>query len=223
MPMSTKSDVFAQVETIGDPDTFTCDGEWYDFCTDYGSVGPAWHWDGEYLYLRVVNYLCYNRNGKDWCDQYYEVDEMRLWDITGAFYMNVQVTCPGCTVANSHSGIDYYNVADVNVPTVWNQLEEDVPVFVEDMTTIRSTQTDPTSPPDTTRTSRTTMTTSSFTGTGTGNTGTGNTGTGNTGTGNTGTGNTGTGNETNDSESDDHNESGRFIITLFAIFIVLIL
>jgi len=223
MPMSSKSDIFAQVETIGDPDTFTCTGEWYDFCTDFGSVGPAWHWDGEYLYLRVVNFFCYNTNGKDKCDQYYEVDEMRLWDITGAFYMNVEVTCPGCNVENSYSGIDYWTVADVNVPTVWNQLEENVPAFVEDMTTIRSTQTDPTSPADTTRTSRTTMTYSSSGNTGTDNTGTDNTGTGNTGTGNTGTGKTGTGTDKTSEPDDNHSESSRFIIALFAIFLALIL
>eukprot|EP01129_Flabellula_baltica_P004624 TRINITY_DN1621_c0_g1_i1.p1 TRINITY_DN1621_c0_g1~~TRINITY_DN1621_c0_g1_i1.p1 ORF type:complete len:1091 (-),score=249.93 TRINITY_DN1621_c0_g1_i1:37-3309(-) len=152
MTPTTKERVLSQEENLANPDEFGCGSQWWAFCDDVGegAVGPAYHWDSTegYLYLRVVNFLCYNRNGKNSCvNDYYEEDEMKLYDINSAFFYDIQVTsCPGCSVARTYSGVTYYQTNDVNVPAVLAQPSESVALFTDYMDTTRNVQTDPTDP-----------------------------------------------------------------------------
>jgi hypothetical protein len=93
--MSNKTWTLNPRENILPTSQFGCSTpNWYDFCTKtgkyspitsssfmlhplvnpwyyIGGVGPAWHFDGQYLYVRVVAPLCYNRNTYTQCNNAY--------------------------------------------------------------------------------------------------------------------------------------------------------
>ncbi|ETO24993.1 hypothetical protein RFI_12152, partial [Reticulomyxa filosa] len=114
---ASKDVVLTPTEDLLEPDAMNCSTKhWYDFCYKTGGVGPAWYFDGEYLYLRVVNLACYNTNTRYYAcfDAYYGFKSMQLWDISTAFIYEVNVTsCSGCSAAYSYKGITYYDVDDV--------------------------------------------------------------------------------------------------------------
>jgi len=113
MPMSSKADVLANREDVSG--AFDCTGgQWWSMCTDYGSaVGPAWHFDGTYLYIRVVYPGYYNRNEhKRMSGSEYGERGVFVHDIMQSFSYMVSAQCSGCAVQSTHAGVTYYQVAD---------------------------------------------------------------------------------------------------------------
>eukprot|EP01130_Rhizamoeba_saxonica_P005415 TRINITY_DN2168_c0_g1_i1.p1 TRINITY_DN2168_c0_g1~~TRINITY_DN2168_c0_g1_i1.p1 ORF type:complete len:1073 (-),score=270.64 TRINITY_DN2168_c0_g1_i1:36-3254(-) len=121
IPESTFDEVMRDNESINDPEEFDCTNiDWWEFCNNTGGVtnyGIAWHFDGEHLYIRVVNPACYNANQhEDSCENaYFEYEDMKLYDIFSGFGVLVTVDCPGCAIAHAYRGVTYYDIPDENV------------------------------------------------------------------------------------------------------------
>lgn len=116
---TTLANVLTPTENLLPVDQFKCTtGTWSDFCETTGGIGPAWHFNGQHLYLRVVTPACYNKNQyKNCAAGFYEYDGVRVNDIFGGFEYHVTVTsCSGCSVQSSFSGINYYTAPDVSPP-----------------------------------------------------------------------------------------------------------
>lgn len=113
-------------EDIPAPSQMNCTSKnWYDFCHFNGTgYGPSWFFDGQFLYVRVVNFNCYNINQYQTCSSdYYGFQGMELWDVENGFTLNINASCAGCTVAKSYSGVEYYEVADEVPNWEWPVME----------------------------------------------------------------------------------------------------
>jgi len=109
------SDVLQPVEDVQRPFSCAGGGKWYDFCHGYGdAVGPAWHFDGEFLYLRVVGLPNYLKAGYETAQSaFYGEDGVKVWDIRGGHRYVVRVTsCAACAVQAEHKGTTFYEVPD---------------------------------------------------------------------------------------------------------------
>ena len=88
---------------------------WWYMCTNSGTPGFTWYFDGKHIYLRIVPYNCYNRNDyeRNKCfTNYYEAYGAKVWNIQNGFKLSVVATCKGCAVQSSYGGVDYYSVSD---------------------------------------------------------------------------------------------------------------
>ncbi len=111
----SKATILSATEDIKPYNQFTCNGaNWWDFCTNTGGVGPAYHFDGTHLFLRLVSPGCYNVNQRDECPlAFYDSGRgARVPSIMGGFTYRVTVTCPGCTVQSTVGGVTYWSVTD---------------------------------------------------------------------------------------------------------------
>ncbi len=109
------SALLTPTETVNAASSFVCGPNWYDMCNTTGGVGPAWSFDGSFLYLRVVPLHCYNRNQKDRCaTNFYDFSGLRVPDMYTGFVYQVNVTdCPGCAVQSTLDGTTFYSAPDV--------------------------------------------------------------------------------------------------------------
>ena len=128
------NDVLAPTENVLPPDKQDCSyvnwWEWYYMCADSGSSGFQWFFDGSHLYLRLVPYNCYNRNGYErykCFGNYFESGGARVWNIQDGFRLSVTASCPGCTVQSVFDGVTYYAVADVPPAKTFESLAALVP------------------------------------------------------------------------------------------------
>lgn len=119
--MSSLDAVLSLTENLLAPEEMDCSmgagEEWWYMCKDTGAVGPAWHFDGTHLYLRVVPFGCYNINRHDICEMHdfapFGAAEARVWENSGLFDMTVNAVCDGCVVQSMHNNVTYYEVPDI--------------------------------------------------------------------------------------------------------------
>ena len=81
-------------------------------CSNSGTPGFTWYFDGKYLYLRVVPYNCYNRskNERNKCfNNYFQAFNAKVWNIQSGFKLTVTATCSGCAVQSTFAGVTYYS------------------------------------------------------------------------------------------------------------------
>jgi hypothetical protein len=128
VPRISAAAIKASQETLVNPSSMTCNGNWpnpYDAnCTYTGAVGPAWAFDGTYLYIRVVQAACYMANSyQDCANNKFDFAGATVWNGFNDFVWMVTVTsCPGCIVQKTWRGVDYYQVNDVIPPTAFSNV-----------------------------------------------------------------------------------------------------
>jgi len=115
---SSLSVVLTPDEAISPVSQFTCTGQWYAMCQTTGGIGPAWFFDGTFLYVRLVSPGCYNNNQKGACPTaFFESHNAKVWSVMGGFSYNVNVTsCTGCTVQSTLGNIKFYQATDQTPP-----------------------------------------------------------------------------------------------------------
>ncbi len=131
---SSYSEIIANTEDLLDPIDMNCTlnntSDIDDWCQYTGATGPMWYFDGNYLYLRIVNPSYYTV-------KMYQQAEPRL-DFMGATlyeqdtrwnYLSIVQSCVGCTNTTSFTGWYYYNVNDVPPP-------QDFPVYTGSLNTV---------------------------------------------------------------------------------------
>merc|ERR1711879_927902 len=121
LPQSTKAEVLTPTEDILAPGDMDCSGgQWFDFCSVTGGIGPAWHFDGTHLFVRIVNTACYNTNTKNDCTTgFFDYNGVKVLDIYSPFSYNIEATCSGCTSHSTSTGIVFFNVTD-SVPSAFS-------------------------------------------------------------------------------------------------------
>ena len=123
VPMAASKDVvLTPTENIfADPNSITgCDygasgSTWRSACRTHGGAGGpggvAWFFDGTNLFVRVVNFACYNANSKNNCGYKYSRDGISIPSIGGAVGLRVRATCAGCATT-THNGQTFFTVPD---------------------------------------------------------------------------------------------------------------
>eukprot|EP01083_Nonionella_stella_P119717 358096_1 len=133
---SALQDVLKPTEDLSDSAAYNCTvfADWYSLCSDAvnggfvestGGVGPAWHFDGTYLLVRVVNPMCYSSYSgySEDCqyDGWFEYDDAKIWDIyTGLSYV-ITAQCDGCKQSFEFNNRTYWQTKDVIVPCTFEQ------------------------------------------------------------------------------------------------------
>ena len=100
-----------------------------------GGVGPAWYFDGQYLYVRVVNLGCYNQNQRKSCQAngFYTQHGASVPNILEGFscaqhsllsprvchsaravfrYIVNVTSCPGCSVQSKLGNVRFFSAPD---------------------------------------------------------------------------------------------------------------
>ncbi len=130
--------VLSTTEDIKDAADMDCSSRenWWDYCTREESGGTGFAWTFQLddpsagstgmgtLYLRIVNFACYNYNQYEECESDYsfEFEGMEVRDVNSGFSFTVEASCPGCAVARTHAGVDYYEVDEREVTCPLSQL-----------------------------------------------------------------------------------------------------
>jgi len=106
--------VLTPTEDILPVNQFNCTGAWYAMCQGTGGIGPAWYFDGTFLYVRLVSPGCYNNNQKGNCPTaFYQSHNAKVWSVMGGFSYVVNVTsCTGCTVQSTLGNVKFYQATD---------------------------------------------------------------------------------------------------------------
>ena len=140
-PMATSyAEIIDPYETILPASEFNCSldpsqAQNDTFCQYTGATGPVWYYDGNYLYIRVVNPTCYLYTSYQSCPQVNEFtsnDDTNLWTIPSQWIIQVNVTsCVGCssTLSPFINNVLVYDVAD-NPPL------QDFPVDIGDIVNV---------------------------------------------------------------------------------------
>jgi len=129
LPMSTKEEVTSKTEPLIDSNDFSgCDlaavGEdgqtAWNLCTNTGGVGPAWHFDGSFLYLRIVDPGFYTSvdsyKSKNWA-AFAPSDHLNV-NPENNYQYTVEVTsCDGCTIQTEYQGVTYFEVPEEIPPS----------------------------------------------------------------------------------------------------------
>ena len=75
---------------------FSLENSWYTLCNDTGGYGPAWFWDGEFLYIRIVNVALYIYGAtivETMYNNYWEADGLRLYDFSPTMQYVINASC----------------------------------------------------------------------------------------------------------------------------------
>ena len=117
IPMSIPAVVLAPEENLNPSSSFICNGNysnngWFKPCTNTGGSGLQWYFDGQHLFVRMVNYFCYTVNNNQCDNMYFDAYGAKVGNIK-QFNLQVTATCTGCAIQSSYAGVNYYSVADV--------------------------------------------------------------------------------------------------------------
>lgn len=114
VPQKSLAEVTQATEVLSDQSTFVC-GQWNQLCTSYGSgnaVGPAWHFDGTHLYIRVVQPHCYSGSERENCQNsyFYQFNDTKIWDIRNG--VDYEITASSGASSTTVDGIQFFQTGE---------------------------------------------------------------------------------------------------------------